>query len=91
MGQTDRIQEAHDEVFECNKKEYLNVMIRLIPYVMPKATIESTESESGRQPLSWFGEAKASDVISTMDVSEQLQFIFHLIHPICCELSNVFL
>ena len=59
MGQTDRIQEALDEVFECNKKEYLNVMIRLIPYVMPKATeIESTESESGRRPLSWFGEAK---------------------------------
>ena len=58
MGQTDRIQKALDEVFECNKKEYLNVMIRLIPYVMPKATeVESDEAESGRKPLSWFGES----------------------------------
>ena len=57
-GQTDRIQEALDEVFECNKKEYLNVMIRLIPYVMPKATeVESEEVESDRKPLSWFGDS----------------------------------
>jgi len=56
LGETDRIQEALDEVFECNKKEYLHIMIRLIPYVMPKATeVESNEAESGRQPLSWFG------------------------------------
>ena len=59
VGETDRIHEALNEMFECNKKEYLKVMIRLLPYVMPKATeIESTESESGRRPLSWFGEAK---------------------------------
>lgn len=59
IGETDRIHEALDEVFECNKKEYLQVMIRLLPYVMPKATeVESTESESGRRPLSWFGEVK---------------------------------
>ena len=57
IGETDRIHEALDEVFECNKKEYLQVMIRLLPYVMPKATeVESTESESGRRPLSWFGD-----------------------------------
>lgn len=57
-GQTDRIQEALDEVFECNKKEYLNVMIRLIPYVMPKATeVESEEVESDRKLLSWFGDS----------------------------------
>ena len=56
IGETDRIHEALNEVFESNKKEYLQVMIRLLPYVMPKATeIESTESESGRRPLSWFG------------------------------------
>ena len=53
----DRIQEALDEVFECNKKEYLNVMIRLFTYVMPKATeVESEEVESDRKPLSWFSE-----------------------------------
>ena len=58
IGETDRIHEALDEVFECNKKEYLQVMIRLLPYVMPKATeVESTESESDRRSLSWFKEA----------------------------------
>ena len=56
LGETDRIHEALDAVFECNKKEYLQVMIRILPYVMPKATeIESIQSESGRKPLSWFG------------------------------------
>ena len=56
IGETDRIHEALNEVFECNKKEYLQVMIRLLPYVMPKATeVESTESEYGSRPLSWFG------------------------------------
>ena len=45
LGQTDRIQEALDEVFECNKREYLQIMVRLLPYVMPKATeVESTET-----------------------------------------------
>ena len=58
LGETNRIQEALDEVFECNKKEYLNVMIRLIPYVMPKATeVESNDAESGHRTLSWFGES----------------------------------
>ena len=37
-GQTDRIQEALDEVFECNKREYLQIMVRLLPCVMLKAT-----------------------------------------------------
>ena len=58
LGETNRIQDALDEVFECNKKEYLHIIIRLIPYIMPKATeVESSESESGRRPLSWFGES----------------------------------
>ena len=57
LGETNRIQAALDEVFDCNKKEYLHIMIRLIPFIMPKATeVESSESESGRRPLSWFGE-----------------------------------
>lgn len=54
LGQTDRIQEALDEVFECNKREYLQIMVRLLPYVMPKATeVESTETAK-HQKLSWF-------------------------------------
>ena len=37
-GQTDRIQAALDEVFECNKREYLQIMVRLLHYVIPKAS-----------------------------------------------------
>ena len=57
LGQTDRIQEALDEVFECNKRQYLQIMVRLLPYVMPKATeVESTETAK-HQKLSWFTDA----------------------------------
>ena len=55
-GQTDRIQEALDEVFECNKREYLQIMVRLLPYVMPKATEVSPNKPSERRKLSWFSE-----------------------------------
>ena len=54
LGQTDRIQEALDEVFECNKREYLQIMVRLLPYVMPKATEVSPSEPSERRKLSWF-------------------------------------
>ena len=56
LGQTDRIQEALDEVFECNKREYLKIMVRLLPYVMPKATEVCTSEPSERRKLSWFSE-----------------------------------
>ena len=56
LGQTDRIQEALDEVFECNKREYLQIMVRLLPYVMPKATEIEPERPAERKPLSWFSE-----------------------------------
>jgi len=54
LGQTDRIQEALDEVFECNKREYLQIMVRLLPYVMPKATEVETTETAKHQKLSWF-------------------------------------
>ena len=54
LGQTDRIQEALDEVFECNKREYLQIMVRLLPYVMPKATETSPNKTPERRKLSWF-------------------------------------
>ena len=55
-GQTDRIQEALDEVFECNKREYLQIMVRLLPYVMPKATEVAPNEPPERKKLSWFSE-----------------------------------
>ena len=91
MGQTDRIQEALDEVFECNKKEYLNVMIRLIPYVMPKATeVESEEAENGRKlyELVWRFCLNhfylASNSCSTNDLVQSLPHAtlpFWVVHP----------
>ena len=54
LGQTDRIQEALDEVFECNKREYLQIMVRLLPYVMPKATEVESNQPAERKTLSWF-------------------------------------
>ena len=57
LGQTDRIQEALDEVFECNKREYLQIMVRLLPYVMPKATEMAPNEPSERKKLSWFYES----------------------------------
>ena len=57
LGQTDRIQEALDEVFECNKRGYLQIMVRLLPYVMPKATEMAPNEPSERKKLSWFYES----------------------------------
>ena len=56
LGQTDRIQEALDEVFECNKREYLQIMVRLLPYVMPKATEMDPSEPPERRKLSWFSD-----------------------------------
>ena len=53
-GQTDGVQETLDEVFECNKREYLQIMVRLLPYVIPKATEVSPSEPSERKKLSWF-------------------------------------
>ena len=55
-GQTDRIQEALDEVFECNKREYLQIMVRLLPYVMPKATELESNKPAEHKTLSWFND-----------------------------------
>ena len=56
LGQTDRIQEVLDEVFDYNKRGYLQIMVRLIPCVMPKATEMAPNVPSGRKKLSWFGD-----------------------------------
>ena len=56
-GEADRIQEALSEVFESNKKDYLLIMARLLPYVIPKATEAITNEPAERKPLSWFGES----------------------------------
>ena len=56
-GEADRIQEALSEVFESDKKDYLLIMARLLPYVIPKATEAPTNEPAERKPLSWFGES----------------------------------
>ena len=54
VGETNRIQVALSEVFESNKKDYLLIMARLLPYVIPKATEVPTNEPAERKPLSWF-------------------------------------
>ena len=56
-GEANRIQEALSEVFESDKKDYLLIMARLLPYVIPKATEAPTNELAERKPLSWFGES----------------------------------
>ena len=56
-GEANRIQEALSEVFESNKKDYLLILARLLPYVIPKATEATTNEPAERKPLSWFGES----------------------------------
>ena len=60
LGETDRLHEALDEVFENNKKEYLHIMIRLLTYVIPKATEAPTNVLAERKPLSWFSDRSLS-------------------------------
>ena len=59
-GEADRIQEALSEVFESNKKDYLLIMARLLPYIIPKATEVPTNEPAERKPLSWFGDRSLS-------------------------------
>ena len=59
-GEADRIQEALSEVFESNKKDYLLIMARLLPYVIPKATEALTNEPAERRPLSWFSDRSLS-------------------------------
>ena len=59
-AEADRIQEALSEVFESNKKDYLLIMARLLPYVIPKATEASTNEPAERKPLSWFSDRSLS-------------------------------
>lgn len=56
VGETNRIQEALSEVFESNKKDYLLIMARLLPYVIPKATDAPMNEPAERKSLSWFSD-----------------------------------
>lgn len=57
-GEADRIQEALDEVFEGNKRDYLHIMAKLLPYVIPRATEAQTKEPPERRPLSWFSSSE---------------------------------
>jgi len=59
-GEADRIREALSEVFESNKKDYLLIVARLLPYIIPKATEAPTNELAERKPLSWFSDRSLS-------------------------------
>lgn len=49
-----RIKEALDVLFEDSKRDYLLVMSRLLPYVLPKASGESLSITIEPKEPSWF-------------------------------------
>jgi hypothetical protein len=52
-GQIDRIELALDDVYERNTVTYLQIITKLLPYLLPKA-IEDTTISLSKKPLSWF-------------------------------------
>ena len=51
--QIDRIELALDDVHERNTVTYLQIITKLLPYLLPKATVDANISFS-KKPLSWF-------------------------------------
>ena len=54
-GQMDRIEEALDDVFDRNKITYLQLMTKLLPFIIPKPS-ENEGDPIVKRPLSWFNE-----------------------------------
>lgn len=55
-----RIKEALLDLFESNKSNYLNAMIKLIPFVTPKASESNLQTfDLHSQKPSWFDEIPA--------------------------------
>ena len=52
-GQIDRIELALDDVYGRNTVTYLQIITKLLPYLLPKA-IEDTTISFSKKPLSWF-------------------------------------
>ena len=51
-GQIDRIELALDDVYERNTVTYLQIITKLLPYLLPKAT-EDTTINFSKKTLSW--------------------------------------
>ena len=54
-GQMDRIGEALDEAFDRNKITYLQLMTKLLPFIIPKSS-GSEPDQVMKRPLSWLNE-----------------------------------
>ena len=52
-GQIDRIELAPDEVYEHNSLTYLQVITKLLPYLLPKAK-EDNSIQISPKPFTWF-------------------------------------
>ena len=52
-GQIDRIELALDDVYERNTVTYLQIITKLLPYLLPKAK-EDNSIENSPKPFSWF-------------------------------------
>ena len=52
-GQIDRIELALDDVYERNTVTYLQIITKLLPYLLPKAK-EDNSIENSPKPFTWF-------------------------------------
>lgn len=62
--ETGRIKQALDALYEESKRDYLLVMSRMLPYILPKASLEEVSITITPQKPTWFDEypeAQTSD------------------------------
>lgn len=52
-GQIDRIELALDDVYERNTVTYLQIITKLLPYLLPKAK-EDNSIQNSPKPFTWF-------------------------------------
>ena len=53
-GQIDRIELALDDVYERNTVTYLQIITKLLPYLLPKATEDTTICKTQKNHFVWF-------------------------------------
>ena len=53
-GQSSNLEVALKEVFETDKRSYLNAMTKLLAFVLPKGSVHTIKTASEVKPPSWF-------------------------------------
>ena len=53
-GQSSNLEVALKEVFETDKRSYLQAMTKLLAFVLPKGSVHTIEHGTRTKPPSWF-------------------------------------